>query len=67
MGKLNLYDLSIPRKTIVEERENVYLSRNPEQRFFGILKLNQISVTMNGGKPLKSTQGKGIVIRKPNL
>ncbi len=67
MGKLTLYDITIPRETIVEARENVYLSRTPEQRFFGVLQLNQISVTMNGGQPLKSPQGKGIIIRKPNV
>jgi len=67
MGKLTLYDISIPRETIVEERENVYLSRTPEQRFFSVLQLNHISVTMNSGKPLKTPQGKGIVIRKPSL
>ncbi|WP_316737086.1 hypothetical protein [Pedobacter aquatilis] len=66
MGKLKLYDISIPREAIAEERENVYLSRNPEQRFFNILKLNHISVAMNGGKPLKFPQGKGIIIHKPN-
>lgn len=67
MGKLTLYDISIPRETIVEERENVYLSRTPEQRFFSVLKLNKVSVTMNGGQPLKTPQGKGIIIRKPSL
>ncbi|KQR67542.1 hypothetical protein [Pedobacter sp. Leaf176] len=66
MGKLKLYDTSIPRETIVNERESVYLSRTAKQRFFGVLQLNQISVTMNGGRPLKFPQGKGIVIRKPN-
>ena len=67
MGKLVLYDITIPRETIIEERANVYLSRTPEQRFFGVLQLNHISVTMNGGKPLKSPQGKGIIIRKPTI
>ena len=64
MGKLKLYDINIPRETIAEERESVYFSRTAEQRFFGVLQLNHISVTMNGGKPLKSPQSKGIVIRK---
>lgn len=64
MGKLKLYDTSIPRELIAQERESVYLSRSPEQRFFSVLHLNHISVTMNGGKPLKSPQGKGLVIRK---
>ena len=67
MGKLKLYDTSIPRETIVGERESAYLSRNPQQRFSSILLLNRISVAMNGGKPLKSPQGKGLVIRKPSI
>ncbi|MBB6238765.1 hypothetical protein HDC90_003411 [Pedobacter sp. AK013] len=67
MGKLKLYDINTPRETIVEERDGVYLSRSPEQRFFGVLELNHISVTMNGGKPLKSPQGKGLVICKPAI
>ncbi|WP_316825226.1 hypothetical protein [Pedobacter miscanthi] len=67
MGKLKLYDITIPRETIFEERDVVYLSLTPEQRFFGVLQLNQISVTINGGKPLKFPQGKGLVIRKPAI
>jgi hypothetical protein len=67
MGKLTLYDVTVPREAIVEERENIYLSRTPKQRFFGILQLNNISVTMNGGQPLKFPQGKGIIIRKPSI
>lgn len=65
MGKLKLYDKNTPRETIVEERESVYLSRTSEQRFFSVLQLNRISVVMNGGRPLKSPEGKGLVIRKP--
>ena len=67
MGKLKLYDTSIPRELIAEERESVYLSRSPEQRFLSVLYLNHISVVMNGGRPLKSPQGKGLVIRKPAI
>lgn len=66
MGKLKLYDLNIPRKTIAEERESVYLSHTAAQRFFSVLQLNQLSVAMNGGNPLKSPQGKGIIICKQN-
>ncbi|SDC06920.1 hypothetical protein SAMN04488024_101181 [Pedobacter soli] len=65
MGRLKLYDTSIPRETIVEERESVYLSRTSEQHFFNVLQLNRISVVMNGGRPLKSPEGKGLVISKP--
>jgi len=57
--------LNTPRETIVEEREAIYLSCTPEKRFFSVLQLNYISATMNGGKPLKSPHGKGLVIRKP--
>ncbi|MDQ0965921.1 hypothetical protein QFZ20_001324 [Flavobacterium sp. W4I14] len=67
MGKLTLYDITVPYEAIVEERDGIYLSRTPEQRFFGVLQLNYISVTMNGGKPLKFPQGKGLVIRKPAI
>ncbi len=67
MGRLKLYDTNTPRETIVEERESIYLSRTSEQRFFAVLQLNHISIAMNGGKPLKSPQGKGLVIRKPTV
>lgn len=67
MGKLKLYDINTPREIIVEERDAIYLISTPEQRFFGVLQLNHISVIMNGGKPLKSPQGKGLVIRKPAI
>ncbi|MCZ4243664.1 hypothetical protein [Pedobacter punctiformis] len=66
MGKLKLYDISIPRETIAEERESVYLNRSAEQRFFSLLHLNYISIAMNGGQPLKIPLGKGIIIRRPN-
>jgi hypothetical protein len=48
MGKLSLYDITTPREIIIEERDGIYLSRTPEQRFFGVLQLNHISVIMNG-------------------
>ncbi|WP_293790313.1 hypothetical protein [uncultured Pedobacter sp.] len=67
MGKLKLYDLNTPRETIVKERDAIYLSHTPEQCFFRVLQLNHISVVMNGGQPLKSPQGKGLVIRKPAI
>ncbi|MCX2430434.1 hypothetical protein [Pedobacter sp. GR22-10] len=67
MGKLILYDISTSREIIAEERESVYLSHTPEQRFLSVLHLNHISMVMNGGRPLKSPQGKGLVIRKPAI
>ena len=59
MGKLNLYDITTRRETIIEERDGIYLSRTPEQRFFGVLQLNHISVTMNGGQTIKISTRQG--------
>jgi len=66
MGKLTFYDTDIPRETIVEERDRVYLNRTAEQGFFSPLELDRIAVIMNGGRPLKVRQGKGIIVRRPN-
>lgn len=66
MGTLKLYDINISRDSIVAEREQAYLIRSAEQKFFALLNLNRIAVQMNGGRPLKLPQGKGIVISKSN-
>jgi hypothetical protein len=66
MGRLKIYDINIPRESIVAERAQIYLNRFAEQKFFSLLKLDRISVQMNGGEPLKKPQSKGIVISKPN-
>jgi hypothetical protein len=66
MGSLKLYNSNIPRTSIIAEREQLYLNRSAEQSFYALLNLNYISVQMNGGRPLKIPQGKGIIIRKPN-
>lgn len=67
MGYLKLYDINILRESIVAEREEAYLNRSSEKKILALLRLNHISVQMNGGNPLKIPQGKGIVIRKPNI
>ena len=67
MGSLKIYDSNISHERIVAEREAVYLNRSAEQKFYALLNLNRISVQMNGGNPLKSPQGKGIVIRKSTI
>lgn len=66
MGSLKLYDLNVSRASIMAERENAYLNRSSEQKFFALLNLNRISVQMNGGNPLKKPQGLGIIISKSN-
>ena len=67
MGSLKIYDQNISRESIVTEREVAYLNRSAEQKFYALLNLNRISVQMNGGNPLKSPQGKGIVICKSTI
>ncbi len=66
MGRLKIYDISIPRETILAERETLYLSKSAEQKIFTLLQLNRTAVQLNGGKPLKQPQGKGLLIRKPS-
>jgi len=36
----------------------------PEQRWQRLLNLIRLSVLLNGGRPLKQPQGKGLIIRK---
>jgi hypothetical protein len=66
MGRLKIYDISIPRESILAERESVYLNKSAEQKIYTLLQLNRTAVQLNGGKPLKQPQGKGLLIRKPN-
>lgn len=67
MSKLKLYDASLPREQILKEREERFLSRSSKEKFYDLLHLIQVSVKLNGGKPLKQPQGKGIVINKPTV
>jgi len=64
MGKLKIYDTSIPRSQIVAEREAEYLSQSPANKLKRLFTLIRLSVKMNGGKPLKEPQGKGLVISR---
>ena len=66
MGRLKIYDISIPRESILAERETLYLSKSAEHKIFTLLQLNRTAVQLNGGKPLKQPQGKGLLIRKPS-
>jgi hypothetical protein len=65
MGSLKLHNLSIPREVIVKERDNRFLQLSPAEKFYALLNLNKTAVKLNGGKPLKRPQGKGIIISKP--
>ncbi|MFN0290242.1 MULTISPECIES: hypothetical protein [Pedobacter] len=66
MGRLKIYDTDIPRESIIAEREAVYLNKSAEQKIHALLQLNYVAVQLNGGKPLKQPQGRGIIIRKAN-
>ncbi|WP_316808766.1 hypothetical protein [Pedobacter agri] len=45
-------------------RETKLRSLSVEDRFFELVKLNNLAVLMNGGEPLKVPQGKGIIIKR---
>lgn len=64
MGKLKLYDTSLSRELITSEREQKYLRQSSLQKFRELLALIHLNVQMNGGKPVKYPQGKGLIIRK---
>jgi hypothetical protein len=65
MGVLKLHNPSVAREEIIKERDNRFLQLSPAQKFYALLSLNKTAVKLNGGKPLKQPQGKGIIISKP--
>lgn len=66
MGKLKLYGASIPPEQIVRERDVAYLALSPKDKFLQLLALIHLSISLNGGRPLKQPQGKGLVISRNN-
>ncbi len=64
MGKLKLYDTSIPRDLIVQERAEAYQSLAPRQKLDQLMALIRLSIALNGGRPLKQPQGKGLIISR---
>lgn len=64
MGKLKLYDTGIPHEQIIKERDQRYLQQSPADKFYSLLQLINVTITMNGGRPLKQPQGKGLIITK---
>jgi hypothetical protein len=67
MGKLKLYDTSMPPGQIVRERDVAYLTLSPKEKFLQLLALIHLSTALNGGWPLKQPQGKGLVISRNNV
>lgn len=66
MSKLTLYDVSMSRDDILKIREGRFLNASPKEKLDQLLRLIRVSIKLNGGKPLKTPQGNGIVIRKKN-
>jgi hypothetical protein len=64
MGTLKLHDLSSYRESIIRQRDERFLKLSPAEKFYALLHLNRVAVELNGGKPLKQPQGKGIIISK---
>lgn len=64
MGKFKLYDSSIPRELIAEERAVAYNSKSPLEKWNELFALIRLSVDLNAGQALKKPQGKGLVIQK---
>ncbi len=65
MGSLKLYDKNLTYEAIASQREQAFLALPPEKKIQMLLNLNRNAVALNGGKPLKTPQGKGIIIKKP--
>jgi len=67
MSKLTLYNPSLSRVDILKEREELFLYSSVKEKFDRLFNLIHLSVKLNGAKPLKVPQSKGILISKPIL
>jgi len=67
MGKLKLYDTSIPLEQVARERDLAYLALSPIDKMHQLLSLIRLSVALNGGQPLKRPQGKGLIISRKKV
>jgi hypothetical protein len=64
MGKLILHDNPDP-DALEQERAARYRDLPFADKLKELFALIDLAVKMNGGKPIKEPQGKGLVIRKP--
>lgn len=67
MGKLKLYNVSMAPEQVVRERESAYLVLSSKEKFLQLLALIHLSTALNGGRPLKHPQGRGLVISRRNI
>lgn len=65
MAKLTIHDPAKTREELELERKLAYARLPGEEKWRQLMELIALSIKLNGGKPLKEPQGKGIVIRKP--
>lgn len=65
MSRLKIYDTSLSREEIERIRAQTYLQRSPKEKLDTLFNLIAVSRKLNGGKPLKQPQGKGIIITRP--
>jgi len=66
MPRLHIYNPDTSsRENILRERAAVYMSLSPQQKLEELFALIATSCKLNNGNPLKTPQGKGLVISKP--
>lgn len=65
MAKLIIHDPTKTREELELERKLAYARLPGEEKWRQLMEMIQLSIKLNGGKPLKELQGKGLVIRKP--
>ena len=63
MGKLILHKQPNPER-LEQQRAERYFNLPFAEKLKELFSLIDLAVKMNGGKPIKEPQGKGIVIRK---
>ncbi len=64
MGGVFLHENPDPEKQALE-RALAFNALSDTDKIKRLLTINALAVKLNGGKPLKQPQGKGIIIRKP--
>ncbi|GAA4319797.1 hypothetical protein [Compostibacter hankyongensis] len=66
MSRLKIYSTNVSRESILRERAAAYQQLSSREKIEQLFSLIQVSVSLNGGKPLKYPQGKGVVISRKN-
>lgn len=64
MSRLKLHDTTLSSGEIIHLREQKYLQLSPAEKLNTLFNLIAVSKKLNGNKPLKQPQGKGIIISR---